>query len=107
MTERGRWFMFPLEVPGLQDHDHQRCIEMFNRLSSYLDGELDGLSCEELARHMEECEPCRLYLQSIEATRNALHHLAEEPAIPARESERLLKACLESFQADLRTRPSR
>jgi anti-sigma factor RsiW len=99
--------MFALEVPGLQDHDHQRCIEMFSRLSSYLDGELDGLSCKELARHMEKCEACRIYLQSLEATRNALHHLAEQPEIPAQESERLLKACLESFQANLRTRPSR
>jgi RNA polymerase sigma-70 factor (ECF subfamily) len=45
-----------------------RCKAMFAELSNYLDKELDDSLCEELEKHMTGCEPCKLFLASLEAT---------------------------------------
>jgi len=45
-----------------------RCKAMFAELSNYLDEQLDDSLCEELERHMHGCEPCRVFLASLEAT---------------------------------------
>jgi RNA polymerase sigma-70 factor (ECF subfamily) len=45
-----------------------RCKAMFAELSNYLDEHLDGSLCEELERHMGGCEPCKVFLSSLEAT---------------------------------------
>src|SRR5437660_10341712 len=45
-----------------------RCKAMFAELSDYLDEQLDDSLCEELERHMGGCEPCKVFLSSLEAT---------------------------------------
>ncbi len=45
-----------------------RCKAMFAELSNYLDEQLDDSLCEELERHLEGCEPCKVFLASLEAT---------------------------------------
>lgn len=45
----------------------RRCRQMFAGLSDYLDGELDDFSCEEIEAHLNGCEPCKKFLQSLEA----------------------------------------
>lgn len=44
----------------------RRCRSMFAGLSDYLDGELDDFSCEEIEAHLEDCEPCKKFLRSLE-----------------------------------------
>jgi RNA polymerase sigma-70 factor, ECF subfamily len=44
------------------------CRKMFAGLSDYLDGELDDFSCEEIEAHLEGCEPCKKFLDSLKAT---------------------------------------
>jgi hypothetical protein len=39
---------------------------MFAGLSNYLDDELDDSLCEELEKHMDSCEPCKVFLLSLE-----------------------------------------
>lgn len=41
---------------------------MFAELSNYLDEQLDDSLCEELERHLGGCEPCKVFLSSLEAT---------------------------------------
>jgi len=43
-----------------------RCRKMFAGLSDYLEGELDDFSCAEIETHMNRCEPCKQFLQSLE-----------------------------------------
>jgi len=44
------------------------CRKMFAGLSDYLDGELDEFSCQEIEAHLEGCEPCKKFLDSLRAS---------------------------------------
>ncbi len=44
------------------------CKAMFAELSNYLDEQLDDSLCEELEKHLGGCEPCKVFLSSLEAT---------------------------------------
>jgi RNA polymerase sigma-70 factor (ECF subfamily) len=45
-----------------------RCKAMFAELSDYLDEQLDDSLCEELEQHLDGCEPCKLFLTTLQAT---------------------------------------
>lgn len=45
-----------------------RCKAMFAELSEYLDEKLDDSLCEELEKHINACEPCKVFLASLEAS---------------------------------------
>ena len=49
--------------PGLA-----RCKAMFAELSDYLDEQLDDSLCEELEKHLAGCEPCKIFVASLQAT---------------------------------------
>ena len=49
-------------------HSVERCRELLDQLSEYLDGELDLSACEELEGHMEDCPPCQAFLESLRRT---------------------------------------
>ncbi len=44
-----------------------RCNELEERLSAYLDGELDAETSEDLARHLSQCARCAADLGSLKA----------------------------------------
>ncbi len=48
--------------------DSESCREMFARLSEYMDGELDPEICSSIDDHMEDCPPCRAFLESLRRT---------------------------------------
>jgi len=56
------------EQPSNQQPRPARCKAMFAELSNYLDEQLDDSLCEELERHLAGCEPCQVFLSSLEAT---------------------------------------
>lgn len=86
----------------LHDHGQGDCRQLFDALSPYLDGELVGASCEDLRRHMSECTPCQRYLDSLQATRDALHRMAKVEVISEADAEPLLRSCLAAFRAKIR-----
>ena len=43
----------------------QRCRRLFAALSDYMDGLLDDAVCEEMDRHIGQCEPCQAFLASL------------------------------------------
>ena len=69
-------------------HDHQHCLEMFKRLSEYLDNELDELTCNEIQRHVKECVPCFACLQTLKRTVDLCKQTANKP-VPREFSEKL------------------
>ncbi len=79
-------------------HDHGSCGDLFDKLSAYLDGELDAGMCRDLSEPMAACEPCVRYLESLRATRDAVRTAAGQPDLPEDESRRLLAECLEAFR---------
>lgn len=75
-------------------HERHGCGEIFENLSSLVDGDLSGATCEELEAHLQACEPCRRYLQSLRATKEALHAAGRESPLSREAMSRSLEECL-------------
>lgn len=58
------------------------CVEALERLHEYLDGELDGVSHEEVEHHFSMCKRCYPHLQLEERFKDLLHRSQEEEACP-------------------------
>lgn len=69
-------------------HDHKYCLELFEKLSEYIDGELDHATCSEIKRHAEDCVPCFACLETLKRT-VALCKNVEDKPIPLNLSEKL------------------
>lgn len=63
------------------EHGGLECRKIFERLSEYLDNEVDSDFCEKLESHMQGCEPCVAFLESL---RRAIRWIerSEVPAPP-------------------------
>ncbi len=61
------------------DHDHSECRKLLKDLSDYVDGELDDALCLEIERHMEECDNCRVVVDTLRKTVLLYHSLPPEP----------------------------
>jgi len=64
---------------------------MFAKLSEYIDNELDDVSCEDVKRHLAQCEPCQACLETLKRTVTICHEVDDEP-VPENFSERLKTA---------------
>jgi anti-sigma factor RsiW len=61
--------MFSISRKGSEKAMHdRRCKHLFALLSDYLNAELPVKNCRELERHLQGCEPCIAYLQSLKVT---------------------------------------
>ena len=77
-----------------------RCKTMFAELSNYLDEQLDDSLCEELERHLGGCEPCKVFLSSLEATiQQCRTSPAECPS--SKKAVRLRKQLLKNYEQAL------
>ena len=70
------------------DHDHKHCLEMFEKLSEYIDGELDHATCDEIQKHAEDCVACFSCLETLRRTVALCKNVKEQP-IPPNFSEKL------------------
>ena len=55
------------------------CRELFERLSEYVDGELSQEICQEIRRHIEGCEPCVAFAQTLKTTAELCRRLPSRP----------------------------
>ncbi len=62
-----------------KDHDHGHCLEMFKKLSEYIDGELDQLNCEELENHLSDCPTCKICMITLKQTVNLCKEVKDNP----------------------------
>ncbi len=46
----------------------KECLEIFANLSEYLDRRTDAVTCEQLQKHMEDCEPCMAFIRDLKQT---------------------------------------
>lgn len=69
-------------------HDHHNCRELFEKLSEYLDNELDTASCDTIEAHLENCPPCQACLATLKQT-VALCRELKSSAMPEAASNRL------------------
>jgi len=49
-------------------HDHQQCRAFFEKLSEYIDNELDQDTCKLIEKHLRHCRPCQACLATLQQT---------------------------------------
>lgn len=56
----------------MADHTHRQdkeyCRTLLKQLSLYIDGEAEQAICEDIERHMAECEDCRIVIDTLTRT---------------------------------------
>jgi len=52
---------------------------MFEKLSDYIDNELDELSCHAIEKHAKECIPCQVCLETLKRTIDLCKKMDEKP----------------------------
>ena len=50
------------------NHSHENCIALFERLSEYIDRELDAPTCRDIEAHIRSCKPCEVCLGTLKQT---------------------------------------
>jgi anti-sigma factor RsiW len=68
------------------------CIELFERLSEYIDGDMTPERCRELEEHLDDCWPCGEFVESFRQTIGLCKELPT-PALPD-EARTCLKALI-------------
>ena len=64
-------------------HPPEGCIEVFEKLSEYLDGELSPADCAEIQEHIRDCQPCVAFVESLKTSISVSNEL--RPCEPVRE----------------------
>lgn len=74
-------------------HEHgPGCRELASRLSEYLDQEVDPAVCAEIEGHLDDCPPCRDFLESIRRTVHLVREVPEPAALPDDVKRRIVEA---------------
>lgn len=50
------------------DSTHQHCLAMFDKLSQFIDNELDAVTHQKIERHVKTCLPCYSCLETLKRT---------------------------------------
>ena len=58
------------------------CKEILDRLSEYVDEELDTSICDEIEKHMSGCSPCVAFLNTLKKTVTLYNTAGKEVDIP-------------------------
>jgi anti-sigma factor RsiW len=85
----------------MSTHDHSQCHALLSSISEYVDGTLGEELCEELERHLAECENCHVVVDTLRKTITLYHQTADESAqMPGVVRERLYRTLnLDDFRA--------
>lgn len=77
--------------PG-NKHEHRNCHHLLGSLSEYVDGELDDELCAALEQHLEDCENCRIVVDTLKKTVYLYHATSQEEIMPGDMRERLYRS---------------
>lgn len=73
-------------------HVHGNCVNLLGTLSEYIDGTLNPELCQEIEKHLADCENCRVVLNTTRRTIDLVQSPVEQPALPDDVRERLFKS---------------
>lgn len=72
--------------------DHSKCQTLLGSLSEYVDGTLSEELCEEIDRHIAECQNCHIVVDTLRKTISLYHESAAETGVvPGVVRERLFR----------------
>jgi predicted anti-sigma-YlaC factor YlaD len=69
--------------------DHENCRALLSSLSDFVDGVLDDELCDEIERHMGECENCRIVVDTLRKTISLYRSTSSTAELPDAIRERL------------------
>lgn len=72
------------------DHNHNQCLEMFSRLSEYLDNEIEPDAGRMVEKHLADCPACRVCFETLKRTVKLCKGAKTSP-LPDEAAKRLLK----------------
>jgi anti-sigma factor RsiW len=61
------------------DSTHQHCLAMFDKLSQFIDNELDPVTQKKIERHVKTCLPCYSCLETLKRTVAFCGHTKNRP----------------------------
>ena len=67
----------------------RKCGSLLESLSEYVDGELGDALCEEIERHMADCDNCRIVVDTFKKTISLYQETSAKTTIPMGVRERL------------------
>jgi len=73
-----------------QHTDSKTCQDLLGSISAYVDGDLSDELCQEIQRHMSECEHCRVVVDTTAKMVYLYRQTAQEVAMPEGAQERLM-----------------
>jgi predicted anti-sigma-YlaC factor YlaD len=78
-------------------HDPQ-CEKLLGNLSDYIDGELQAELCSLIERHLQQCDNCRIVVNTLRKTVELYRQTSQPGELPGSVRERLfLKLELEEY----------
>lgn len=80
------------------------CLEVFERLSEYLDHELTPADCAHIEEHIHDCPPCIAFLESLKSCVKASHDLLQRQPAPTPLPEDVREKLAAAWQAALQRR---
>ncbi len=91
----------------MDQQKEQVCREIKDKLSAYLDGELESALCAEIEQHLQGCDNCRVVVDTLNKT-ITLYRNYGQASVPPEAHERLTRVLhLEKLKLkDADTRPS-
>jgi hypothetical protein len=69
--------------------EHETCHHLLDSLSGYVDHDLSQDLCAEIERHLEDCENCRIVINTLRKTIDLYHETTPDPEIPLDIRQRL------------------
>jgi anti-sigma factor (TIGR02949 family) len=69
----------------------EECHHLLSRLSEYVDGTLEEQLCAALERHLEDCEDCRIVVDTLNRTVYLYHQAAAKADVPEDVRQRLFR----------------
>ena len=69
--------------------EHSHCRDLISSLSDYVDGSLQAELCEELERHLRDCDKCRIVVNTLKKTVELYQETAVDTTIPDAVRQRL------------------
>jgi anti-sigma factor RsiW len=82
------------------------CKNVFALLSEHLDGELAPATCDELEKHIQDCEPCVEFVESLKKS-IALGRTYKPSGEPTKLSPEVKRSLQEAYERMLRDRAAK
>jgi anti-sigma factor RsiW len=67
---------------------HDDCLKCFEKISEYLDGELDSCACDDIEAHIQSCPKCQNCFDSLKQAVDLCRH-APRDEVPEAARHRL------------------